>query len=100
MPLVGADDARSNKVLLVMEYLEGGPVVLGEGRDGQSRMSEAIARKFFRDVVQVRRWLLLLQCSSSFVSLFPSFSRPAAWLSGMARLALLQGLILCDTTIA
>ncbi len=51
---VGADDARSNKVLLVMEYLEGGPVVLGEGRDGQSRMSEAIARKFFRDAVQVR----------------------------------------------
>ncbi|CAL8468719.1 g8259 [Coccomyxa elongata] len=46
------DDARSNKVLLVMEYLEGGPVVLGEGHDGHSRMSEAIARKFFRDAVQ------------------------------------------------
>ncbi len=36
-----------------MEYLEGGPVVLGEGHDGHSRMSEAIARKFFRDAVQV-----------------------------------------------
>lgn len=48
-----ADDARSNKVLMVMEYLEGGPVVLGEGQDGRARMSEAIARKFFRDTAQV-----------------------------------------------
>ena len=84
MPLVGADDARSNKVLLVMEYLEGGPVVLGEGRDGQSRMSEAIARKFFRDAVQVRRGC----CSSNAaLLLFLSFLLPlgqrrgsAAWL--------------------
>ncbi len=39
---------------MVMEYLEGGPVVLGDGRHGRSHMSEAIARKFFRDVVQAR----------------------------------------------
>ena len=46
------DDARSSKILLVMEYTEGGPVVLTSGPQ-QRRLSEAIARKFFRDALQV-----------------------------------------------
>lgn len=48
-----ADDARSSKILLVMEYVEGGPVVLTSGPQ-QRRLSEAIARKFFRDALQVQ----------------------------------------------
>ena len=47
-----ADDARSSKTLLVMEYVEGGPVVLTSGPHHR-RLSEAIARKFFRDALQV-----------------------------------------------
>lgn len=46
-----ADDARSSKTLLVMEYVEGGPVVLTSGPHHR-RLSEAIARKFFRDTLQ------------------------------------------------
>ena len=47
-----ADDARSTKILLVMEYIEGGPVVLTSGSQ-RRHLSEAIARKFFRDALQV-----------------------------------------------
>ena len=46
-----ADDARSTKVLLVMEYVEGGPVVHMSGSQ-RRHLSEAIARKFFRDALQ------------------------------------------------
>ena len=46
-----ADDARSTKILLVMEYVEGGPVVSTSGSQ-RRHLSEAIARKFFRDALQ------------------------------------------------
>ncbi|CAK0780807.1 hypothetical protein CVIRNUC_005182 [Coccomyxa viridis] len=45
------DDARSTKILLVMEYVEGGPVVSTSGSQ-RRHLSEAIARKFFRDALQ------------------------------------------------
>jgi hypothetical protein len=49
------DDFRSEKVLLVMENVEGGPIVLGFGQQPtSSRVCEAIARTFFRDIVRVR----------------------------------------------
>ncbi len=47
-----ADDARSSKILLVMEYVEGGPVVSTSGPQ-HKHLSEAIAHKFFRDALQV-----------------------------------------------
>ena len=47
-----ADDVRSSKVVLVMEYVEGGPVVPTSG-PRHKHLSEAIARKFFRDALQV-----------------------------------------------
>ena len=50
-----ADDARSSKILLVMEYVEGGPVVHASGSQ-RRHLSEAIARKYFRDALQVRRF--------------------------------------------
>ena len=46
-----ADDVRSTKILLVMEYVEGGPVVNTSGSQ-RRHLSEAIARKFFRDALQ------------------------------------------------
>ena len=56
-----ADDARSSKILLAMEYVEGGPVVSTSGPQ-HKHLSEAIARKFFRDALQV------CPCSDSHLS--------------------------------
>ena len=50
---MSADDARSSRILLVMEYVEGGPVVQTSGPQGK-HLSEAIARTFFRDALQVQ----------------------------------------------
>lgn len=49
-----ADDSHSNKVLLVMEYVEGGPVVLADTQKPSPRLPEAISCNFFRDAAQVR----------------------------------------------
>lgn len=66
-----ADDARSNRVLMVMEYVEGGNLLVAAGRN-TTRVCEAIARGFFRDAAQASApapfWnsftvlQLLLQC--------------------------------------
>lgn len=50
-----ADDPASNKLLMVMEYAEGGTVMLGDqgSQNTKHPLSEGVARKYFRDVIKV-----------------------------------------------
>ena len=67
-----ADDARSSKILLVMEYVEGGPVV-STSKAQHKHLSEAIARKYFRDALQVHltHWAI----TTCAVSVMPPLNR-------------------------
>ncbi len=45
------DDPTSNKMLIVMEYCEGGPVMTRAGLERGRRIPEAVARPYFRDMI-------------------------------------------------
>lgn len=47
------DDSTSNKMLLVMDYMEGGPVMTREGLERGHRIPEPVARLYFRHMSQV-----------------------------------------------
>lgn len=47
------DDPSGSKLLLVMEYLEGGPVMTREALERCERLSEQLVAKYFRDMVRV-----------------------------------------------
>lgn len=49
-----ADDPQADKLLLVMEYAEAGPVMRGDRSTEKVPLAEGVALKFFRDVLQVR----------------------------------------------
>lgn len=51
------DDPESNKLLLVMDYMEGGPVMTREALDKGHRIPEAVARHFFRDMLKALDYL-------------------------------------------
>ena len=48
------DDPGGNKMLLVMDYMEGGPVLTREGLERGRRVPEPLARQYFRDMCKVR----------------------------------------------
>ena len=48
------DDPTGSKLLLVMEYLEGGPVMTREALERCERLPESLVSKYFRDMVRVR----------------------------------------------
>ena len=50
---VCADDPQADKLLLVMEYAEAGPVMRGGRSTEKVPLAEGVALKFFRDVLQV-----------------------------------------------
>ena len=49
-----ADDPTKHKLLMVLEYVEGGSLFAGTKILPKKRLSELQARKYFRDVLQVR----------------------------------------------
>lgn len=49
-----ADDPQADKLLLVMEYAEAGPVMRGDRSTEKVPLAEGVALKFFRDVLQVK----------------------------------------------
>eukprot|EP00887_Chlorella_sp_A99_P003545 scaffold7.g3545.t1 len=51
------DDTASNKMLLVMDYLEGGPVLSRAALDAGQRIPEDVARLYFRDMVKAVDYL-------------------------------------------
>ena len=48
------DDPGGNKMLLVMDYMEGGPVLTREGLERGRRVPEPLARQYFRDMCKVQ----------------------------------------------
>ena len=52
--LLFADDPAGSKLLMVMEYVEGGPIVVGHSATEKSRLPEIVAKRFFRDIILVR----------------------------------------------
>lgn len=57
-----ADDPQADKLLLVMEYAEAGPVMRGDRSTEKVPLAEGVALKFFRDVLQVRSLSQLYHC--------------------------------------
>ncbi|EFN56955.1 hypothetical protein CHLNCDRAFT_143521 [Chlorella variabilis] len=51
------DDSSSNKMLLVMDYMEGGPVMTREGLERGHRIPEEVARLYFRDMCKALDYL-------------------------------------------
>lgn len=49
-----ADDPANNKLLMVLEYVEGGSLFAGTKISPKKRLTELSARKYFRDVLKVR----------------------------------------------
>jgi hypothetical protein len=56
---VRTDDPQADKLLLVMEYAEAGPVMRGDRSTEKVPLAEGVALKFFRDVLQVGWWQVL-----------------------------------------
>ena len=48
------DDPAGNKMLLVMDYMEGGPVLTREGLERGRRIPEPLSLQYFRDMCKVR----------------------------------------------
>jgi len=69
------DDPGGNKMLLVMDYMEGGPVLTREGLERGRRIPEPLALQYFRDMCKVRTVL----CISA---LWDSVDRQHCTLSG------------------
>ena len=51
--LFSADDPLNSKMLMVLEYVEGGSLFNGTKLSPKRRLTELSARKYFRDVLQV-----------------------------------------------
>ena len=51
--LLWADDPTNQKILMVLEYVQGGSLFAGTKISPKKRLSELQARKYFRDVLQV-----------------------------------------------
>ena len=47
------DDPAGSKLLLVMEYMEGGPVLTREALEKRERLPESLALQYFRDMIKV-----------------------------------------------
>lgn len=47
------DDPQGSKLLLVMEFMEGGPVLTREALETQEKLPETMAVQYFRDMVKV-----------------------------------------------
>lgn len=47
------DDPAGSKLLLVMEFMEGGPVLTREALETQEKLPEQLAVQYFRDMVKV-----------------------------------------------
>lgn len=47
------DDPAGSKLLLVMEYLEGGPVMTREALERCERLPEMLVARYFKDMVRV-----------------------------------------------
>ena len=50
---MSSDDPTNHKILMVLEYVEGGSLFAGTKISPKKRLSELQARKYFRDVLQV-----------------------------------------------
>ncbi len=48
------DDPAGSKLLLVMEFMEGGPVLTREALEKRERLPESLALQYFRDMIKVR----------------------------------------------
>jgi len=48
-----ADDPANSKMLMVLEYVDGGSLFAGTKISPKKRLTELAARKYFRDVLQV-----------------------------------------------
>ncbi len=55
-----------------MEYVEGGPIVVGKSATEKSQLPELVARRFFRDIILVR----LAQAAMQHASI-KSFAAPS-----------------------
>ena len=62
-----ADDPQADKLLLVMEYAEAGPVMRGDRSTEKVPLAEGVALKFFRDVLQVKNCYCTTGKLSAFV---------------------------------
>ena len=71
-----ADDPANNKLLMVLEYVEGGSLFAGTKISPKKRLTELSARKYFRDVLQVKAPAFLLSALRMelllMISLFPT----------------------------
>lgn len=47
------DDPSGSKLLLVMEYMEGGPVMTRESLERCERLPEELVARYFKDMVRV-----------------------------------------------
>lgn len=56
-----ADDPTNHKILMVLEYVEGGSLFSGTRISPKKRLSELQARKYFRDVLQVSPDILIFE---------------------------------------
>lgn len=52
-----ADDPANHKILMVLEYVEGGSLFAGTRIAPKKRLTELAARKYFRDVLQASQGL-------------------------------------------
>ena len=55
------DDPSGNKMLLVMDYMEGGPVMTREALERGRCIPESLACQYFRDMCKVRSSRVLSQ---------------------------------------
>ncbi|PNW77250.1 hypothetical protein CHLRE_10g428650v5 [Chlamydomonas reinhardtii] len=51
------DDPAGSKLLLVMEYMEGGPVLTREALEKRERLPESLALQYFRDMIKALDYL-------------------------------------------
>lgn len=56
------DDPSGNKMLLVMDYMEGGPVMTREALERGRCIPESLACQYFRDMCKVSYHTLLTLC--------------------------------------
>ena len=58
------DDPSGNKMLLVMDYMEGGPVMTREALERGRCIPESLACQYFRDMCKVcchlKTWIYLI----------------------------------------
>ena len=103
------DDPDGNKMLLVMDYMEGGPVLTREGLERGRRIPEPLALQYFRDMCKVRRGstyqvivrLLLGELQSLQVQYNTHFSKTASTMPQWATMVCHQQRVcMCQATHA